>query len=264
MDGNDDGARTVIATSIRIGAAFVLTAGMAITTGAQGRRGGPPPGPPRTGTVERVTVRDREVVVYLPPSYAGDVMRRFPAVYLLTERPIDTLRVPEAANKLSSAPGFSEPIVVLADTSAATGDAEKFVAEDLVSFVDGRYRTMPARISRGLGGQLAGGNSALRIAMKRPELFSSLYLMSASVADAPTISLQRYYAIAIDVGTGDAQLAANRQLHEALTRSGIPHYYEEYDGAFTDTAGIRIETRVLPFFSRYLAAPANPTSPAVQ
>ena len=63
--------------------------------GFEGRGEGPAPatGP---GTVERVVVHgkalegnlegdspDREVTVYLPPSYAGDQMRRYPVVYLL-------------------------------------------------------------------------------------------------------------------------------------------------------------------------------------
>ena len=247
----------------RASAVAAVLALVAASAGAQGRRGGGLPAAPRVGTVERVTVRDHEVVVYLPPSLTSDAARRFPVFYFLAERPIENLKLQQAADKLASAQGFSEPIVVLADASGLTGDAEKFVADDLVGYVDGHYRTMAARISRGLGGQLSGGNSALRIAMKRTELFSSLYLMSPSIADAPTTSLQRYYAIAIDVGTKDAQLAASRQLHDAMTRSSIPHYYEEYAGSHADALSNRIETRVLPFFSRNLAASANPTSPAV-
>jgi enterochelin esterase-like enzyme len=248
---------------MRIGAAASLAAGMTMTIGAQGRRGGAPPGAARAGTIERVTVRDREVAVYLPPSHSTDAARRFPVVYFMSERPVDDVKVQEAADKLARAQGFSEPIVVLANAPAA-GDSERFVADDLVAYIDGHYRTLAARISRGLGGEASGGNGAFRIAMKRPELFSSLYLMSASIADAPTPSLQRYYAIAIDVGTKDAQLALNRQLHDAMTRASIPHYYEEYEGAHADTLSRRLETRVLPFFSRNLAASANPTSPAVQ
>lgn len=250
--------------TFRIAAVAALTIGMAVTSEAQGRRGGgPPTSPPRPGTVERVAVRDHEVVVCLPPSYAADPMRRFPATYFLAEHPADNLKVPDAGNKLAAAQGFSEQIVVLVNMSPGL-DMEKFVAEELVPYVDGRYRTIAARISRGLGGEASGGASALRIAMKRPDVFSSLYLMSASVADAPAASLQRYYAIAVEVGTKDPQLAASRQLHEAMTQLGLPHYYEEYDGAYVDAVGRRVETRVLPFFSRNLGAPANPTSPAVQ
>ncbi len=241
----------------------------AADAGAQGRRGGPPAGPVGSGTLERVSVHGRDVVVYLPPSYSKDAMRRFPAVYLLAERPVDDLKLQEAADRLAAAQGFSEPIVVLTDAPAA--DAEKLAGDELVAFVDGKYRTLTARISRGLAGYSLGGDGALRTAMKRPDVFSSLYLLSAPIVDATlamvdgdAANLRRYYNIAVNVGTRDAALAMNRRLHDAMTRLHIAHYYEEFDGAHADMAAERIATRVLPFFSRNLAAPANPTSPAVQ
>jgi enterochelin esterase-like enzyme len=64
-------------------------------------------------------------------------------------------------------------------SSVTTGDWERFVAEDLVAFMDGRYRTVAHRMSRGLAGHSMGGYGALRIGMKRPEVFSNLYLMSS-------------------------------------------------------------------------------------
>jgi len=56
-------------------------------------------------------------------------------------------------------------------------------------------------------------------------------------------------------------LASNKQLHDAMTRLRIAHSYEEYDGDHTNRVRERIEQYVLPFFSKNLAAPANPTSP---
>ncbi len=249
--------------------ALAFTIGVAATGVAQGRRGGPPPpSSPRVGTTERATVQNREVALYLPPSYASDAMRRFPVVYLITEVPLENLPLSQAADKLAAAQGFSEPIVVVVDPRLTTGDQDRFVADDLVAYVDTHYRTIAARISRGLAD--VGGKSALPIAMKRPTVFSSVCLMSVMPAEAlPTLdaaasNLQRYYAIAVEVGTRDSGLAANRQLHEAMTRLQIPHYYEEYEGDHTERLRDRIESHLLPFFSRNLAAPANPTSPAVQ
>jgi len=256
--------------SIAATAALAVLATAAIA--AQGRRGGAPPAPARPGTVERLTVRDREVVVYLPPSYSGDATRRFPVVYLLAERPVEIPAVAEAADRLARAQGFSEPIVVLLpEVSAGPAERERAIAEDLVSYVDGRYRTIAARISRGLAGDGTLGDPALQIAMKRPDVFSSFYLESATLTDATlhaldgaAANLQRLYAIAVDAATKDAPIASNQQLHEALTRLKIPHYYEEYEGGYAENVRERIGTRVLPFFSRNLTAPANPTSPAVQ
>jgi enterochelin esterase-like enzyme len=175
---------------------------------AQGRGGRP--GPAAAGTVERITVHgkalegnlegdspDREVTVYLPPSYASEPSRRYPVVYLLhgyggrddtfTAR---LANLKESGDRLSAAQGFSSAIVVTPDaftlhkgsmysSSPTTGDWERFIAEDLVSYVDGHYRTLANRMSRGLAGHSMGGYGALRIGMKRPDVFFSLYLMSS-------------------------------------------------------------------------------------
>ena len=181
--------------------------------GGQGRAGGPgrgAAGPARAGTVEHITVHgkalegnlegdspDREVSVYLPPSYGANQDRRFPVVYLLhgyggrdntfTERLAD---LPASADTLARAQGFSELIVVtpnaftlhkgsMYSSSVTIGDWERFIAEDLVAYIDSHYRTLANRMSRGLGGHSMGGYGALRIGMKRPDVFSSLYVMSA-------------------------------------------------------------------------------------
>jgi len=182
---------------------------------AQGRGGrgggaGAPAGGPRTGTVEKIVVHgkslegnlegdspDRDVLVYLPPSYAGDQNRRFPVVYLLHgyggREDTFTARLaalPESGDRLDAAQGFSSAIYVMPSAytlhkgsmysdSVTTGNWEKFIAEDLVGYVDSHYRTLATRMSRGLAGHSMGGYGALRIGMKRPELFGSLYLMSS-------------------------------------------------------------------------------------
>ena len=74
-------------------------------------------------------------------------------------------------------------------------------------------------------------------------------------------ALMRYYAVAIDIGTKDSLLDANRRVHEALTRLRVPHYYEEYDGDHTNRIRERVERNLLPFFAKNLVSPVNPTSP---
>jgi enterochelin esterase-like enzyme len=63
-------------------------------------------------------------------------------------------------------------------SSATTGDFERFVAHDLVEYVDAHYRTLPRRESRGLAGHSMGGYGATRIGMKHADVFGSLYIMS--------------------------------------------------------------------------------------
>ena len=283
--------------------AMVVLASVA-SPDAQRRGGAPPPGgaPGRGGrgasAVERITVRgpalagapadtaqrdspDREVTVYLPPSYAADQKRRFPTVYLLhgagqrENAFLEVLaRLQEGADRLAAAQGFSEFIVVTPNATTIAkemyaGNWERYVAEDLVAYVDGHYRTLAHRMSRGLAGHDAGGAAAFRIGMKRPEIFADLYLMSAVGDGNPALdletyaaNLQAYYAIAMDVGAADSAVAWNRLLHTAMTKLRIPHAYEEYDGDRTNRLRERIERNVLVFFARNLASPANLTSPS--
>jgi len=158
-------------------------------------------------TVERVKVHgaalegnlegnaeDRDTIVFLPPSYATDKSRRYPVVYALhgysigAEQWTGEIHVPRTIEG-AFAQGAREMIVVLPDSktghngsmyssSVTTGDFERFIAHDVVAFVDGHYRTIPDRSSRGLVGHSMGGYGATRIGMKHPDVFGSLYVMS--------------------------------------------------------------------------------------
>src|SRR5215468_2457830 len=140
---------------------------------------------------------DRDVFVYLPPSYSTDASRRrYPVVYLLHgygltgERWMSFANLAELSDKDIAAGTMKEMILVNPDAhtiydgsmysaSPTTGDWERYIAEDLVSYMDSHYRTIPDRMSRGLGGHSMGGYGTVRIGMKRPDVFSSLYIMSA-------------------------------------------------------------------------------------
>lgn len=137
----------------------------------------------------------RDVTVYLPPSYATDTDRRFPVLYFLhgfgmtSERMTGFLSLDEAVDT-AIAGGAREMIVVIPDaftkysgsmysSSPTIGDWEGFVADDLVEYVDSNYRTIVNRDSRGLAGHSMGGYGTMRIGMKRPDRFASLYAMSS-------------------------------------------------------------------------------------
>jgi enterochelin esterase-like enzyme len=160
------------------------------------------------GSLERVPVHgkslvgnlegdsaDRDVFVYLPPSYAKETGRRYPVVYLLhgyglhAEQWVGFLNV-AAADKAFVEGRSKEMILVMPDAfslhngsmyskSVTTGDWETFLAKDLVGYVDSHYRTIANRASRGLAGHSMGGYGTLRLGMKHPEVYSSIYAMSA-------------------------------------------------------------------------------------
>ena len=145
------------------------------------------------GNLERNAV-DRDVLVFLPPSYAKAKARRYPVVYALhgysigAEQWSKEIRVPQTIEG-AFAQGAQEMIVVLPDSktvhngsmyssSPTTGDFENYIARDVVAYIDAHYRTIPKRTSRGLVGHSMGGYGATRIGMKHADVFGSVYIMS--------------------------------------------------------------------------------------
>jgi len=137
---------------------------------------------------------DRDVIVFLPPSYNTDKNRHYPAVYALhgyfigAEQWSHEIHVPQTAEG-AFAKGAQEMIVVLPDSktvyngsmyssSVTSGDFERFIYHDVVDYVDAHYRTIPERTSRGLVGHSMGGYGASRIGMKHSDVFGALYIMS--------------------------------------------------------------------------------------
>jgi S-formylglutathione hydrolase FrmB len=137
---------------------------------------------------------ERDVIVFLPPSYQKDTKRRYPVVYALhgysigAEQWTHEIHVPQTVEG-AFAKGSQEMIVVLPDSktvyngsmyssSVTTGDFEKFIWHNVVGYIDAHYRTIPKRESRGLVGHSMGGYGASRIGMKHPEVFGALYIMS--------------------------------------------------------------------------------------
>jgi enterochelin esterase-like enzyme len=137
---------------------------------------------------------DRDVIVFLPPSYGKEKTRRYPVVYALhgysigAEQWSHEIHVPQTIEG-AFAEGAQEMIVVLPDSktvyngsmyssSVTTGDFERFIAHDVVAYIDAHYRTIPESTSRGLVGHSMGGYGASRIGMKHPDVFGALYIMS--------------------------------------------------------------------------------------
>ena len=58
----------------------------------------------------------------------------------------------------------------------------------------------------------------------------------------------------MDVDNEDPLGAANLDLDQALTRLGVAHRFETYEGNHTNRVRERFEIKVLPFFSEQLRA----------
>ena len=133
----------------------------------------------------------RKVHVILPPGYDDEFEQRYPVVYFLHGFTSTADRTLEGIDPDAALAAFEgqEMIIVLPDSytkrggsfyasGSTVGDFESFIAKDLVAAIDLQFRTIADRESRGLAGHSMGGYGTLRIGMKYPEVFSSIYPMA--------------------------------------------------------------------------------------
>lgn len=145
----------------------------------------------------------RAVSVYLPPSYDSAPAKHYPVVYLLhgvgdtdetwTSGSATFGNVQSVMDRGIAEGKFGEMIVVMPNEqrtigggsyyldSAVTGKWEVFTTEELVDFIDTRYRTLPRAESRALAGHSMGGYGALVLGMKHPERYRVVYGMNPSL-----------------------------------------------------------------------------------
>ncbi len=148
---------------------------------------------------------DRSVSIYLPPSYESSPQKRYPVIYLLhgiTDTDETWIKpwtkndawqsVPDVMNHGITEKRFGEMIVVMPDArsnwggsfytnSSATGNWEDFIVGDLVSYIDGKYRTLAQVGGRGLAGHSMGGYGAIKLGMKHPDVYSVVYGINPAV-----------------------------------------------------------------------------------
>jgi S-formylglutathione hydrolase FrmB len=138
---------------------------------------------------------ERPLWVSLPPGYDDDPATRYPSVYVIQglTGQLDMWRnrtpfrrtFPELADDLF-ARGDAPPVVVVwVDCwtslggsqfldSPGTGDYLTYLCEEVVGFVDERYRTIPDAAHRGVQGKSSGGYGAMVLPMLRPDVWGAL------------------------------------------------------------------------------------------
>jgi len=146
----------------------------------------------------------REVIIYLPPSY--DQGGNFPVVYLLhgftgnartyasdaytgmywpAENDFPEGGIYGLLNDLIAAGTLEEMIIVMPDASNAyggswytnselTGNYEDYIVNDVISYIDNHYNTIPNQNSRAIVGHSMGGYGAMKLAMKHPDVFGAV------------------------------------------------------------------------------------------
>lgn len=138
---------------------------------------------------------ERPLWVYVPPGYDDEADRRYPAVYAIQGytgyitmwRNRTPYRQPflETADHVFARREAPPAIVVYVDAwtayggsqfvdSPGTGRYHSYLCDEIVPWVDARYRTLPSSDHRGIMGKSSGGFGAMITPMLRPDLFGGL------------------------------------------------------------------------------------------
>jgi Putative esterase len=137
----------------------------------------------------------RPLWVYVPPGYDDEPERRYPSVYVLQgftghlamwrNRTPFRQPFPETADAAVAAGTCPPLIVVYVDAwtalggsqfvdSPGTGRYHTYLCDEVVPWVDARYRTLPGPDHRAVTGKSSGGYGAMVTALWRPDLFGAL------------------------------------------------------------------------------------------
>ena len=152
-----------------------------------------------------IMVENREIQVSLPDNY-GRTAAGYPVLYVL-DGSSHLLHATAAVRFLSAARDRIPEMIVVAipntnrnrDLTPGPGAAhfQRFLGEELIPWVESKYRTVPERI---LLGHSLGGSFAVHTLLNRPELFDAYIAVSAPV--------WRYDSLTRDTRTGLARAAA--------------------------------------------------------
>ena len=138
---------------------------------------------------------ERPLWVYLPPGYDDEPARSYPSVYVIQgytghvaawrNRSPFRQPFPETADAVFASGQAPPAIVVYVDAwtayggsqfvdSPGTGRYHSYLCEEVVPWVDGRYRTVAEAGHRAIMGKSSGGFGAMITPMLRPDLFGAL------------------------------------------------------------------------------------------
>lgn len=140
----------------------------------------------------------RDLRVYLPDGYDSlNADIRYPVIYFLHggggDQTSYQLIIPILDSLISNK--IIDPVIVVKPdgnckpylnskwmNSELYGNFEDFIVNDLVNYIDSKYQTIVLKGGRSIMGHSGGGEGAMRIALKHPDVYSGIASHSAILA----------------------------------------------------------------------------------
>ena len=246
---------------------------------------------------------DRPYTVYLPESYEDGTNREYPVLYILhgllgnNTSWFSDMRLQDVIDVLSASGEADEMILVSphaggnpaveqnGDFNMPGWNYEDFFFQEFMPMIEGKYRIKADKGHRAIAGLSMGGGGATAYAQHHPELFSSVYAMSALMnipgdnpvnipdpedkvaklnnsvmenscivfvenADDATKEKLRSVAWFVDCGDDDFLLDRNIEFVQAMKKAGVPLQFRVRDGAHNSEYWHSALYQSLPFASR--------------
>ena len=233
---------------------------------------------------------DKNFTVLLPRSYAKSPERYYPVVYMLHgagENDWEWANIPgmmisEAVTSVTNDGSAAECIIVF--PNATEGKMGYFNQEgwryedyffgELMPLVEKRYRIKADKGHRAIGGLSMGGGGSFNYGMRHPELFSSVYAISAAVSPAAfdanassalpaamsggtytpeQIDAAKSVFFVLDCGDDDFLFDANVAVYQQMKKCGMKVQFRAYDGPHASYYWYDALRRAMVYFTRHFS-----------
>ena len=166
-------------------------------------------------------IKDRDLIVWLPPGYEADTSRRYPVIYMHDGQNVFDpatsafgvdWSVDETADDLIKKKSI-EPVIVVGIYNTSDRMKEytpgdkgaaymEFIVKTVKPLIDSTYRTKPDRKNTIVGGSSAGGIISFMLVWEHPEVFSKAICMSPAFKTPTSMSAGWDYAKVVETSTG--------------------------------------------------------------
>lgn len=234
---------------------------------------------------------DKNFSVMLPRSYSREPERYYPVVYMLHGAGendwewanIAVSMISEAITMITNDGTAAECIVVFPNANEAGHMGyfnqegwkyEDYFFKELMPVVESRYRIKADKGHRAIGGLSMGGGGSFNYGMRHPELFSSVYAISAAVSPTlfepaesapgalpPTMNGGTYTPeqieaaksvyFVLDCGDDDFLFDANVATYQQMKKNKMKAQFRCYDGAHASYYWYDALRRALAYFTRH-------------